>query len=187
MFQKTHDLNWPIDDDKSQQLKTVVVKTLTMGQHRELSKKHKGDDNAILRGCICASTGLTLDELKRLVTPDYNSIQSKVLELMQSTAGTLKPEGFDPDEPALLITFQGDDGKDKTAYKLRPPTVATTDLMDTHDDEWERTLFISASCSGFSNQELERMSLPDWNQLQERLIDFLQKSADYFRQGTLKS
>jgi hypothetical protein len=91
------------------------------------------------------------------------------------------------DEPVLLVPFQGDDGQDKTTYKLRPPSVATTDLMDSHDDEWDRTLFISTSCSGFSREELERMSLPDWNQLQERLIDFLQKSADFFRQKTLKS
>ncbi|EMY6817436.1 phage tail assembly protein [Vibrio parahaemolyticus] len=187
MFKKTHDLVWPIEDDKGQSLATVQVNTVTMGEHRELSKAHKGDDNKLLRACICKSTGLTESELKKLVTPDYNSIQDKVLELMQSAAGTLMDGEFNPDEPTLLQSFQGDDGQDKTGYKLRPPTVATTDLMDTYDDEWERTLFISASCSGFSHEELARMSLPDWNQLQERLIDFLQKSADYFRRETSKS
>lgn len=189
MFQpKKHDLNWPIDDDKSQPVKTVVMKPLTMGQHREISKAHKGKETDLLRACISTSTGLTLAELKRLITPDYNSIQDKVLDLMQSTAIQLmEPGEANLDEPVLLVPFQGDDGQDKTTYKLRPPSVATTDLMDSHDDEWDRTLFISTSCSGFSREELERMSLPDWNQLQERLIDFLQKSADFFRQKTLKS
>ncbi|USD30868.1 phage tail assembly protein [Pseudoalteromonas sp. SCSIO 43201] len=184
---KTHDLVWPIEDASGKPCKTVKVVTLTMGQHRELSDDHKGDDTALLRACICESTGLGKNELKKLVTPDYNSIQSLALELMQSPGSKLIDGKFNKDEPTLLVPFQGDDGREVTGYKLRPPTVATTDLMDSHNDEWERTLFISASCTGFSHTELERMSLPDWNQLQERLIDFLQKSADYFRQKTSKS
>ena len=188
MFEpKTHHLVWPIEDDKKQRLNSVPVKLLTMGQHREMSKTHKGKDTDLLRACICSSTGLTLSELKRLVTPDYTSLQEQVLELMHMSAAQLI-EGFDSSaEPVLLVPFQGDDGQDKTGYTLRPPTVATTDLMDTHKDEWDRTLFISSSCSGFSREELERLSLPDWNLLQERLIDFLEKPADFFRQKMLKS
>lgn len=182
MFQaKTHDLNWPIDDDKSQAVNTVVIKPLTMGQHRELSKAHKGKDTVLLRACISASTGLSLVELKRLITPDYNSIQDAVLGLMQSTAIELMAsDEANLHEPVLLVPFQGDDGQDKTTYKLRPPSVGTTDLMDAHDDEWDRTLFISTSCSGFSRDELARMSLPDWNQLQERLIDFCKNRRTAF-------
>ncbi|MGI2228135.1 phage tail assembly protein [Shewanella frigidimarina] len=188
MFEpKSHNLVWPIEDDKKQPLTSVPVKLLTMGQHREMSKAHKGKETDLLRACICASTGLTLSEVKCLVTPDYTSLQEQVLDLMHISAAQLI-EGFDTSaEPVLLAPFQGDDGQDKTGYTLRPPTVATTDLMDTHKDEWERTLFISSSCSGFSREELERFSLPDWNLLQERLIDFLEKSADFFRQKTLKS
>lgn len=187
MYQKEHVLNWPIEDDKSESLEKVVVKVMTMGRNRELMKKHKGDDSALTRACICESTGLTVEEVKRLVTPDFNSVQNLVFELLGNKTGEINSEGFDPDSPDLLVPIQSDDGSEKTGYKLRPPTVATTDLMDQHEDEWERTLFVSSSCTGFSQSELERMSLPDWNQLQERLIDFLQRSADYFRQKTLKS
>lgn len=188
MFEpKAHELVWPVEDDKGQELSNVKINLLTMGQHRELSKIHKGKDTDLLRGCISASTGLSTKELKSLVTPDYNTIRDFVLELMHASASTLIA-GFDSSaDPVLLHSFQGDDGQDKTSYVLRPPTVATTDLMETHKDEWERTLFISASCSGFSHAELERLSLPDWNLLQERLIDFLEESADFFRQKTLKS
>jgi hypothetical protein len=110
-----------------------------------------------------------------------------VLELINTTASQLMEDEFDNAIPALLIPIQGDDGQEKPCYKLRPPTVATTDLMDTYSNEWERTIFISSSCSGFSQAELERLSLPDWNQLQERLIDFLEQPADYFRPKTSKS
>ncbi len=182
-----HNLVWPIEDDKGQQLNHVQIHTITVGQQRELSRNHQHDDNQLLWECVCLSTGLTPSELKKLVTPDFNSIREHVLELMQSGAATFMADEFNRDEPTLLIPIQGDDGQEKTHYKLRPPTVATTELMETHQDEWERTLFISASCCGFSHQELMRLSLPDWNQLQERLIDFLQQPADYFRQEMLKS
>lgn len=183
MFQaKTHHLVWPIEGEKSQSIESVSIKTLTMGQHRALNKDSNNDDLTLLRSCISSATGLTVKELKELVTPDYNSIQNQVLELMSTTTSALLDGAFNKNPMALLIPIQGDDGQEKATYKLRPPTVATTDLMDTHEDEWQRTLFISSSCTGFSQAELERMCLPDWNQLQERLIDFLEKSADFFRQ-----
>ncbi|MBJ7536629.1 phage tail assembly protein [Marinomonas transparens] len=183
MFQaKIHNLVWPIKDEKNQPIETVTIKTLTMGQHRALNKESNNDDLTLLRSCISSATGLTVEELKNLVTPDYNSIQNQVLELMSATTSTLLEGVFNKNPVALLIPIQGDNGQEKATYKLRPPTVATTDLMDTHDDEWQRTLFISSSCTGFSQAELERLCLPDWNQLQERLIDFLEKSADFFRQ-----
>lgn len=187
MFEpKKHPLVWPIENES---LESVTIHTLTMGQHRELSEKNKANktDTKLLRACISESTGLSEIMLKKLVTPDYTSIQNHVLELMNAKASTLMEEEFDPEAPALLIPILGDDRQDKTHYKLRPPTVATTDLMDTHEDEWERTIFISSSCSGFTKDELERLSLPDWNQLQERLIDFLEQPADYFRPKTSKS
>ncbi|MBJ7540031.1 phage tail assembly protein [Marinomonas transparens] len=186
---RTHDLVWSIKDDKGQPIDAVSVDVITMGQHRALSqgKNQEADEVKLLRACISKSTGLPESTLKSLVTPDYNSVQDQVLELMTITADKLIEGDFDLNSPTLLIPIQGDDGQEKSTYKLRPPTVATTDLMDSHDDEWQRTIFISSSCSGFSQSELESLSLPDWNQLQERLIDFLGKSADFFRQEMSKS
>lgn len=185
MFEpKTHSLVWPIEDDQNQPIQTIQIQPITMGQHRNLSKTHKADDTKLLRFCIIQSTGLNEKSLKQLVTPDYTSIQNQVLELINTSASKLIEGPFDPAEPTLLIPIEGDNGQQKAHYKLKPPTVATTDLMDAYSDEWQRTIFISSSCTGFSQTELERLSLPDWNQLQERLIDFLEKSADYFRPKT---
>ncbi|ADZ91111.1 hypothetical protein GV054_09205 [Marinomonas mediterranea] len=183
---KTHELVWPIDSDKGEQIHQITFQLMDMETHRALSQSIQNDDTKLLRACICESTGLTDKELKRLVTPDYTSIQTKVLELMNATASKLmdNKNAFDLNAPLLLQPINGDDGRDINQYKLKPPTVATTDLMDTHEDEWQRTLFISSSCTGLSQTELGRLSLPDWNQLQERLIDFLEKPAAYFRQTT---
>lgn len=207
-----HTLHWPIEGDKGQSLKQIQIKTITMAIHQKLTQQYKGQDLALLHACMRASTGLSNAELERLVTPDYNSLQTSVLALMQKTASNLlleqqsgdnEPDSTEPDSteldlnefaksdadsnmPQLLVPIQGDDGEFKQTYHLRPPTVRTTILMETHKDEWERTLFISASCSGLSREELGRLSLPDWNQLQERLIDFLQQPADFFRRETSK-
>ncbi|WP_299492970.1 phage tail assembly protein [uncultured Shewanella sp.] len=202
-----HVLHWPIEDDKGKLLEQIKIKTITMATHQKLTQQYKGQDLALLHACMSASTGLTTSELERLVTPDYNSVQTSVLALMQKTASCLqvdqqsddneidateatkiapKKSDFNVNQPALLVAIQGDDGELKQTYRLRPPTVRTTILMDTHQNEWDRTLFISASCSGLSREELGRLSLPDWNQLQERLIDFLQQPADFFRRETLK-
>ena len=198
-----HILHWPIEDDKGQSLEQIQVKTIAMATHRKLTQQYKGKDLPLLHACMGASTGLTTSELERLVTPDYNSVQTSVLALMQKTASSLlldqqsdetdatepkkiepKKSDFDVNQPQLLVPIQGDDGELKQTYRLRPPTVRTTILMETHKDEWDRTLFISASCTGLSREELGRLSLPDWNQLQERLIDFLQQPADFFRRET---
>ncbi|WP_299005018.1 phage tail assembly protein [uncultured Shewanella sp.] len=202
-----HILHWPIEDDKGQSLEQVQIKTITMATHRKLTQQYKDQDLALLHACMSGSTGLTKTELERLVTPDYNSLQASVLALMQKTAFSLLLDqqsddneldlseldlnkcakcDVDPNQLQLLVPIRGDDGEIKQTYHLRPPTVRTTILMETHKDEWERTLFISASCSGFSREELGRLSLPDWNQLQERLIDFLQQPADFFRRETSK-
>jgi hypothetical protein len=221
MFQaKQHVLNWPIKGADNKDIKTISIKPITMGEHRAISKQHKDNDRELLRACIVIGTGLTLADLKQMITPDFNSLKSQVMEYLHTPAKiyideqheitllrlnekyqTLVSEkapqkridsvtknieccSFDVNRPELLIPITGDDGKAITSYKLRPPTVHITDLMDTYEDEWIRTIFISSSCSDLSEKELESLSLPDWNQLQERLIDFLGKSADYFRQKT---
>lgn len=188
----THTLRWPIEDDKSQPLTHINFKTLSIKQHNHLVKQHKGKDKALERAIICESTGLTLQEMGRLVTADFNTIQHHVFSLTNGNTGDLLSAKlgtrcFNPDKPQLLIPIQGDDGQDKTQYSLKPPTLATTDIMESYDGEWEKTLFISASCTGFTQSEIESMSLPDFNQLQDRLVDFLQQSADFFPQETSTS
>lgn len=182
-----HSLRWPIKDGKGQPLSLVTFRTLTVKQHHDLTEEYKGDDKGLDRAVICASTGLALDDIARLVTADFNTIKHQVFTLTGSKSSDFLGGKFDVDSPVLLVPFKGADGKDRTQYALKPPTVAATDLMDTYTSEWDKTLFISANCSGFSSSEIESMSLPDFNQLQERLIDFLQNSADFFPLETLKS
>ncbi len=222
MFQpKTHTLNWSIKGT-DKEITTVTIRPMTMGEHRAQCDAHKGKDNdkKLLRSCIVASTNLSANEIKQLMTPDHTSLQNQVVDFLKQPAKfyleeifekklctlneqyqtlleakaeqseidavivEIDKQKFNVNRPQLLIPIVGDDGKSVTCYKLKPPTVHITDLMDTYDDEWERTIFISANCTGLSENELGLLCLPDWNQLQGRLIDFLAQSAEYFRQKT---
>jgi hypothetical protein len=131
-----------------------------------------------------SSKTLLKDELEKkqkairdkLLADDLSDQEKKHLEAELDTVT------FKDDAPILLVPFIGDDGQKKSCYKLKLPTVGVTDAMDVYDDDFERALFISSACTGFSPIELERMSIPDWNHLQGRLTDFLTKMADYFHQ-----
>lgn len=236
MYQpEVHEFAWPVKLASDEELKSVEIGLFTLGDQRELTNKFLENKSAkssksskdkaeiaLMRACIAKSTGLAVSDLKRLVTPDYTSLQNKVHEFMSQTASYFAQQSaerelidlyeqldklveagadqsevdlinkqiealedasgdFDVDAPALLIPIECDDGSTKSSYKLKPPTVAMTDMMDEYDDEWKRTIFISQSCTGFTESELLRLSVPDWNQLQKRLIDFLGEAADYFR------
>lgn len=105
---------------------------------------------------------------------------------LDAVSKELEKQTFNPSRPQLLIPITGDGDKQITSYKLKPPTVKMTELMDDYEDEWERTIFISANCSGLSEAQLNSLSVPDWNQLQGSLSDFLVKSADFYRPKTSK-
>lgn len=178
-----HDLVWPISASTGGHIKRVKISTLTVDQFRSISKPYDKDEGgAPSREFIGPSTGLSKIEIEQLKTPDYLSIQRSVLQLVESSSVTLQKDLSNSDNPSLLIPICGDDGQDKTVYQLQVPTVGTTDKMEAHEDTWTRSLFLSVACTGFSPSEIGRMSLPDWNYLQERLKDFLEKPADYFRQ-----
>ena len=181
-------LHWPITDKAGTKLKEVSIKTLTVKEHRELFQLETENDELQLKEFIKASAGLSSDQLSLLVVPDFNSIKFEVVNLINSkTIELIDDKDFDMFAPKLLIPIEGDDGQKIKGYKLKPPTVATTALMDLHKDEWDRTMFISQSCTGLSFTELFKLSLPDWNQLQGGLCDFLQKKADFYHQKTSKS
>ena len=50
----------------------------------------------------------------------------------------------------------------------------------------ERAEFITAHCTGLMIPDLAGLTVPDWTELQERIDDFLNKPADFFRNATSK-
>ena len=92
-----------------------------------------------------------------------------------------KPEN--PDDAPLLIPIKAV-GREVDRLSLQVPAMKATKVMRKMKTAQERADFISAHCTGLSLVEITRLSVPDWNQLQERLNDFLNKPADFFQSAT---
>ena len=176
-------LRWPIKDDKGAEIKELTLSLISHGDHADVLSDDPDDRDAFAEFARL-SCGLTLEEVKRLKAPDWNTLRLKLSDLVtKPSAHFFKALGvkIDPYRPQLLAPVQRDDGSTATHVALEVPSVATTDLMQKQPDAMARTMFITMSCTGFSKAELDRLSAPDWTQLQERLNDFLNESAAYFQ------
>ena len=183
MYSKQHKLHWPISIDGSH-VDTVEIKTVTVEQHRKAFKDNDGDDKALIRALICESTGLTPAQQKQLTVPDYNSIQAQVIAFVEKPSSEFLDEKLQLYKPTLLVPITGADGKLIKSYRLTPPTVELTDVMEAHDDDWDQTMLLTMSCTGLSQSDIMSLALPDWTFMQNSLADFLQKKAEFFRQKT---
>lgn len=173
-----HTLRWPKNKEGGQPLTTIELSPPSLAQ-RQHASQHTNSDADFTEWCVRVSSGLSEKELNNLAYPDYNSLSAVVADWLMKPAEHFLPE-WNEDQPQLLFPIQGDDGQLKSHYSLIPPTVKLNRAMSAYEDAWQGTLFLTAACSGFSEDELLRLSMPDWTALQNRLADFLGKSADSF-------
>ncbi len=174
---KKHNLRWPIDKPNSK-IDSVEFGLISVSDHKRMAKDYDQESKDFMRACVSFVTGISIDDLKLVVKPDYNSMHKEVLRILTKPSSDFADVG-DHDSPKLINPIDGDGGVIET-YKIKPPTVGVTDAMDVYETEEERTLYLCSTCTGLSVSELGEMSLPDWTHLQVRLIDFLQEAADYF-------
>jgi len=73
-----------------------------------------------------------------------------------------------------------------TELPLEMPALRATKVMKKLATNKERAEFITAHCTGLMIPDLAGLTVPDWTELQERIDDFLNKPADFFRSATSK-
>lgn len=184
-------LCWPVKDDKDQEIKVLVLKPITRGDHKAvLDEVNAEDERKVFEKFASISCGLTADEVKRLSYPDYNSLIRHLSDYVARPASFFAEQDgkkLNADSPELLVPIKGDTGEQITQITLKVPTVQSVDIMNALPDNQEaKTEWLTQDCSGLSKAELSRLSTQDWNQLQGRLNDFLNKTADYFLAETSK-
>ncbi|MBF4377418.1 phage tail assembly protein, partial [Vibrio anguillarum] len=60
-------LCWPVKDDKDQEIKVLVLKPITRGDHKAvLDEVNAEDERKVFEKFASISCGLTADEVKRL-------------------------------------------------------------------------------------------------------------------------
>nr|WP_255337209.1 phage tail assembly protein [Pseudomonas aeruginosa] len=94
-----------------------------------------------------------------------------------------QPESLD-DWP-LLVPISSF-GKAIDRIQLHVPSMKATKVMSAEKDPIKAVDFISSHCTGIPPTDIGKLSLPDWNQLQGRLDDFLNKPAAFFQSATSK-
>ncbi len=183
-------LRWPVKDDKDQEMKLLVLKPISRESHKAiLDEVGTEDERKIFEKFAAVSCGLTADEVKRLKFPDYNSMIRHLSDYVaRPSSFFFEQDGkkLCDDSPELLVPIKGDNGQTISLIELKVPTVQTVDIMNALPDQDAKTEWLTEDCTGLSKAELNRLSTQDWNQLQGRLNDFLNKTADFFLAETSK-
>jgi hypothetical protein len=88
------------------------------------------------------------------------------------------------DQPVQLLLPLEAAGRTLTELPLEMPALRATKVMKKLATNKERAEFITAHCTGLMIPDLSGLTVPDWTELQERIDDFLNQPADFFRNAT---
>lgn len=200
-----HVLLCPITGEDDQIIEQIQLKPLFYAEQKAALAKAGNDEDDQFFELAKLATGLAgkvLDQLKR---PDYVTIAQYVHEMStlpasyflakaaedaelegdsrDESAGAADPE--DLDEVQLLFPIAAG-GAHIASLSLQMPALMATKAMKKLKTPKERAEFITAHCTGLMIPDLALLSVPDWTQLQERIDDFLNKPAAFFRNATSK-
>jgi len=171
-------LTWPIrHGDES--LKTLPVRLITKAEYDEHVASLEDGTQQFLKMAELA-TGLPEKVIKTMKRPDFNTLAAWLRDITGKAAGEFRAVS-DPDAPELLVPFTGDDGRKISKVTLEVPGLEATLLMEKKPDLEDQNWFINMHCTGLTREELGRLSLPDWNQIQARITRFLADTGDSFR------
>lgn len=179
-------LHWPIQLPDGSKLETLNLRPFAVDEHRAAIARAGDDEDARFEELAVLATGLTLETIEELKRPDYVSLSAWLAEYVNQPAYFFtgkKPEN--PDDVPLLVPIRSF-GQTVERIRLQVPTMKATKVMTAEKDLLKAADFISSHCTGIAPNDIVKLSLPDWTQLQWRLADFLNKPADYFRNATSK-
>lgn len=178
-------LRWPVTTADGVKIESLELRPFDVAEHRGALLRAGNDDDDQFEELAILATGQPREVIEDLKRPDYISLVSRLSEYVNlSSTFFLGAAPKDPDDIPLLRPIKTF-GRDVDRLQLQVPTMKATKAMTKLKDGHERAVFISAHCTGIAATDIPKLSLPDWNQLQERLNDFLNKPADFFQKATL--
>jgi len=182
-----HLLLAPITADTGATIEQVQLKPLYYAAQKDALARAGDDEDDQFFELAKLATGLSEKELDQLKRPDYVSIAQYVHEMSTRPASFFlqAPEVAAHDQPVhLLLPLDARPHLDRAAPgNARPARDQSDEKLATNK---ERAEFITAHCTGLMIPDLAGLTVPDWTELQERIDDFLNKPADFFRSATSK-
>ena len=183
-----HLLLAPITADTGATIEQVQLKPLYYAAQKDALARAGDDEDEQFFELAKLATGLSEKELDQLKRPDYVSIAQYVHEMSTRPAAFFLDQHQEAshDEPVHLLLPLDAAGRSLTELSLEMPALRATKVMKKLTTNKERAEFITAHCTGLMIPDLAGLTVPDWTQLQERIDDFLNQPADFFRSATSK-
>jgi len=183
-----HVLLSPITADTGAIIEQVQLKPLYYAAQKDALARAGDDEDDQFFELAKLATGLSEKELDQLKRPDYVSIAQYVHEMSTRPASFFLGEQADSthDQPVQLLLPLDAAGRNLIELPLEMPALRATKVMKTLATNKERAEFITAHCAGLMIPDLAGLTVPDWTELQERIDDFLNQPADFFRSATSK-
>jgi hypothetical protein len=186
-----HILLSPITADTGATIEQVQLKPLYYAAQKDALARAGDDEDDQFFELAKLATGLSEKELDQLKRPDYVTIAQYVHDMSTRPASFFRDEAREPGESIVseqvkLLLPLNAAGRTLTAVTLEMPALRATKVMKKLTTAKERAEFITAHCSGLMIPDLADLTVPDWTELQERIDDFLNQPAAFFRSATSK-
>ncbi len=170
-----HVLLHPITVD-GKEVQTLVFQPLTFSIYESVDT-NQDDQDQVIEDFALALTGMTQAEFDELKAPDFNSVEAIIRRLVtQNSPEWVSGLKISSECVQLAMPIKGDDGREIKELKLSVPSVKTRKLYKVQPTDEKKQAFITHSCTGLSELELGRLFMPDWNQLQSNIDNFLNKT-----------
>lgn len=181
----SHPLLYPVVLESGDTVTEIPLRPIAVSEHRAALVKAGKDNDDQFEQILVVASGLPLEVLEQIKQPDYVALVDLIHDYIK-LPGTYftgrKPEN--PDDFPLLVPIKGFGGRVIDRLQIQVPAMKVSKAMRKFKTPNERADFVSAHCVGLSVPEVQSLSLPDWTQLQERLSDFLNRPAAFFRSET---
>lgn len=175
-------LHWPITTATGVKIESLELRPFDVAEHRAALLRAGEDDDARFEELAILATGQPREVIEELKRPDYISLSQRLSEYVNFPSSFfLGQTPADPDDTPLLMPIKSF-GREIDRLQLQVPTMKATKAMTKLKDAAERSVFISAHCTGIA--DITKLCVPDWTQLQGRLADFLNQPAAYFQKAT---
>ncbi|AUG06177.1 phage tail assembly protein [Pseudomonas sp. S09G 359] len=183
-----HRLLSPISADTGVAIEQVQLKPLYYAAQTDALARAGEDEDDQFFELAKLATGLSEKELDQLKRPDYVTIAQYVHEMSTRPASFFlgEPQPLTHDQPVQLLLPLDAAGRTFTELPLEMPALRATKVMKKLATNKERAEFITAHCTGLMIPDLAGLTVPDWTALQERIDDFLNQPAAFFRNATSK-
>jgi len=183
-----HRLLSPISADTGVTIEQVQLKPLYYAAQKDALARAGDDEDDQFFELAKLATGLSEKELDQLKRPDYVTIAQYVHKMSTRPASFFLGEQQETahDQPVQLLLPLDAAGRTLTELPLEMPALRATKVMKKLATNKQRAEFITAHCTGLMIPDLAGLTVPDWTELQERIDDFLNQPAAFFRNATSK-